>query len=191
MSEQNGGNGNGHKPGHASAERTALDKVTTRLEQQQAEEASSGVIEVGDDLIDPHEWKTIVEGAPLTIEVLHRGLISVSQTADAAIEAGIHIAGDLKKMAPAIERTAIQVATTAAKVEATATHVHQVEDEVSKLNKTVERIRKDVQFIKDTVAEMQDPVRQIPAIKELLGEILVRLPEPRPKRRKSKKNGAV
>lgn len=79
-----------------------------------------------------------------------------------------------------LERVAIQVNTIAAKVETTAHHVDQVDSDVARGNATLREVRKDMQFIKDNVAEMRAPVAQIPAIKDLLGEILARLPEPEP-----------
>ena len=192
MSEQHGGNGNGKKP-HAAPERTALEEVTARIEERQAEEARSGVA-AGEDIAadeSPAQWREI--GKPLTLEVLQEGLIEVATISEAAIEGGIKMASDLQKAmhtqrlnSAAIEQTSSQVKTIASKLEAGISHVHQVDDHVAKLTKTVNVIRRDVQFIKDTVIEMQGPVGQIPAIKELLGEILSRLPEPKKPRRKKK-----
>ena len=191
MSEHGGENGDN---GDKAPAPTPLDEVKARIEARQAEEARSGVVSALDDPFavvpasedetDPLRWKK--REGNVTLEDLHEGLIAVSQYSEAAIEGGIKMAADLSKALPTIERTASQVTTVAAKHATTAAHVHQVDESVAALAKTMNAVRKDVQFVKDAVAEMQAPVRQIPAIKELLGEILARLPEPRTKRPRKK-----
>lgn len=182
-----GSNGNGkHRDDKPEAlEQTALEEVTSLIEERRAQEGADTEPPPSDDIpVDEHpsgKWK---KAEPLTLDVLHQGLVTVSKYSEAAVEGGIRMAADLNKALPAFERTVSQVMTIAAKVESTATHVHQVDDHVADLSRTMKAVRKDVQFIKDTVSEMAEPVRQIPAIKDLLGEIIARLPEP-PKRRKA------
>jgi hypothetical protein len=170
MSGQNGHNG---KPD--GAERSPLDEVRERIEARQEDEAKSGIVPAlePEPDVDPRKWKRRVEGQPPTLEVLHEGLVAVSEFAEAAIESNI--------------QNAILVRTIAAKVEANATHTAQVDEGLAKLTTAVQAVRRDVQFIKDAVTEMQGPVRQIPAIKELLGEIIARLPEPKPKPKRAKR----
>lgn len=169
-------NGKGDKP---DAERTPLEQVAAQIEARRASE--EGVEEAASSSEDDptHKWKK--PGEPLTLEVLHAGLIAVSQFSEAAIEGGIKMAADLNKALPVIERTSSQVTTIASKVESISSHVHQVDGDVVQLSKTMNTVRRDVQFVKDTVAEMAEPVRQIPALKAMLGEILARLPEPEEK----------
>jgi hypothetical protein len=60
--------------------------------------------------------------------------------------------------------------TTAVKQEVTSNHTHLLERDIQVL-------RRDVQFIKDELAEMRLGVNKIPAVLEILGEILGRLPQ--------------
>jgi hypothetical protein len=181
-----GSNGNGrHRPDKPEAvEQTALEEVVTLIEERRAEEVAEGEPPLSDDN-DEHpsgKWK---KAEPLTLDVVREGLITVSKYAEAAIEGGIRMAADLNKALPTIERTEVQARIIASKLETTSSHVHQVDNDVAKLSRTMTAVRKDVQFIKDTVSDMAEPVRQIPAIKELLGDILARLPEPRKRRKAS------
>lgn len=180
MSSSGNGKKNGGNPDH---EPSPLEAVEAKLAAA-AEEERSGVVDTVDEAgsDDPaRKWKRL-EDKQLTLEVLHQGLIAVSQYSEAAIEGGIKMAADLNRALPTIERLA-------SKTETTSSHVHQVDEDVAKLTRTVNGLRKDVQFVKDTVAEMQAPIRQIPAIKDMLGEILGRLPAPKKARPKRKKTG--
>lgn len=136
---------------------------------------------------DPlHAWKKRMEGSPITLELLHEGLISLSQFSEAAIEGGIKLAADVNRALPHVQRNAdhikvisAKIETLASKVESISTHIHQVDEELAAVHKTLGFVRKDVQFLKDDIREIKEIVQQIPAIKDLLGEILVRLPEPK------------
>jgi hypothetical protein len=181
---------NGDKPPpmrQPAVERTALDEVRDLIESRQADEVSASLEEVGaapSSENDPlRRWKKLKDGQQPTPEILYEGLIAVSQFAEAAIEGGIRMAADLNKALPTIERTEVQARVIASKLETTSSHVHQVDEDIAKLTRILNTVRKDVRAIKDDVADMAGPIRQIPAIKDLLGEILGRLPEPSSVRR--------
>ncbi len=175
-------NGNGRKGSHPPVtrdviERTALDEVTDHLEALAAEESMEIEEIPGPPRNPPSDPVLSWRHSPVTLDTLHQGLISVSQISEAAIEGGLKMASDLKRALPQIERSAIQIEALAAKVESNYWHTHQVDEDLAKMAKTLNVVKRTVQAIKDDVAEMKGPVSQIPAIKDLLGEILARLPE--------------
>lgn len=172
---------NGDKPHtlRPPVERTALETVQESIEGHRAEEAVTGLPteELGlpssdEDIL--YGWKR--KEAPVTLDVLHEGLIAVSQIAEASIEAGIKIGSDLRKVLPTIARNATQIDIIAAKVEANSSHVNQVDQDVVNSGKVLDEIRRDVQFLKDDMREVKLALGVLPAIKELLGEILTKLP---------------
>jgi len=126
-------NGNGEKP----PKKTPLEEVEELIAFHAQEEASSGSGETE----ALHAWKDLPLNPSEMHKHLHRGLIEISQIAEAAIESNIRNHGDIIR------------------VEA-----------------TMSAIRKDVQTLKDDVRDMKLLVGQIPAIKNLLTEILARLP---------------
>jgi hypothetical protein len=176
----NNGNGNGDRP-HA---RTALETVKEAIEARQVEEATTGVLSVEETGMpssiddDPvYAWKKRSSGDPVTLEVLHDGLIAVSQIAEAAIENGIKIGVNLANISPTIHRNATQIDMLAAKVEANASHINQVDDELARNTEVLNSLRRDVQFMRDDLRQIKGHVESIPAIKDMLGEILARLPD--------------
>lgn len=168
-SNHSNGNGNGKHP-QDLVERSALEEVREAIETRQAEEEA--LPEIPDSVELPLSWKT----DPVTLETLHEGLLAVSKISEAAIEQNIETANELKRVLPSIERSAILVEILAAKMEAVHHYTDHVDDDLVRIAKTLKMVRRSVQSIREDVAEMKGPVSQIPALKEMLGEILARLP---------------
>lgn len=123
-------------------------------------------------------WKKRVPGKPITLEQIHAGLLATCEYSEAAIEGGIKMATDVHEIVRTVDARTQQIATLTAKAESTSKFVHKVDEELATNNKLLAEVRKDVQFLKDDVREIKEVSRQIPAIKDMLGEILARLPEP-------------
>lgn len=185
-----------HKPKDDG--RTPLERVKEKISARIAEEQGSGILSIGeaggeDDVVpasdgeDPlYAWKRREDGKEPTLDQLHSGLIAVSQISEAAIEGGINMAADLNKALSTIAVTASQAATIASKTEANAAAIDKVDEDCARMDMGLKTVRKDVQSIKEDLAEVKLGIRQLPAIKEMLGEILTRLPDPKPKKRKRK-----
>src|SRR4051812_15797236 len=161
------------------ADRTPLDLVEETIRARQAEERASGVMgTVPEPDYDPlHAWKKRVKEEPITLETLHDGLLVVSHFAEAAIEGGIRMSADLRKALPSIEQSATQFRVLSSKIESAASYADKVDEDLAKTNKVINSLRRDMQLIRDDVREVKETVRYLPAIKEMLGEILTRLPE--------------
>jgi hypothetical protein len=147
------GNGNGNDPQILG---TPLEQVVARLRAKESE------LE-GDPL---YAWKLVPVGAPITTEQLHTGLLSVSQIAEAAIDMGVHISSDLRLVVqtlPTLEQTVAQL--------------RILNEQLLELNSLVTKTRREVQFLKDDTRDLAEKVRLVPAIKSMLADVLVRLPE--------------
>lgn len=178
-------NGNHEKPS-----RTPLERVKERIAARIVEERGSGVMasieEVSpdddgptSDANDPlYAWKRREDGTSPSLEQLHSGLVAVAEISEAAIEGGINMAADLHKALPAIDKASVQIGVIAAKTEANSKSIDEVDEDLSKLSKTVHGVRKSVQAMQVDIDEIKAHTRQIPAIKEMLGEIIARLPDP-------------
>ena len=181
-----------HKPKNFG--RTPLERVKDKISARIAEEQGSGVSSaVEEDVVpasdgdDPlYAWKKREKGKEPTLDQLHDGLVAVSQISEAAIEGGINMAADLSKALSTIAVTGSQVATIASKTEANACAIDKVDEDCARMAISLNTIRKDVQSLKEDMVEVKAAARQMPVIKEMLGEILARLPEPEPKKRKRK-----
>jgi hypothetical protein len=132
------------------------------------------------DDIDPlTEWKRRVPGKAVTLEQVHSGLIATCEYSEAAIEGGIKMAADVHEVVQTVALRTHQIEVLTAKVEVNSAFMNKVDEELASNNKALHEVRKDVQFLKDDLREVRDATRQIPAIKDMLGEILARLPEPK------------
>jgi hypothetical protein len=175
---------------------TPLEQVQAQIEERQREEHASGVITSMQDSSFPpagdeedllQSWKKRDPGRPISVEQVHTGLIAVSQISEAAIEGGIRMAADLNKVLPAIQVMASQIASIAVKTEINGKTTDRLDQDFAQVVGTLNAMRKDVQLVKDELVDLRETTRAIPALKEMLGEILIRLPDPskRGKRRPS------
>ena len=187
-----GTNGNGGKP---LSDSTALDDVERRIAAQQSSELVLETIHVGFDTEpvpsmeeesssteDPDplsSWKRHAAGKPVTLDQIHSGLIAAVEYSKAAIESTIQMTADLRD---AVDVRTQQINGLAVKVESTSQFLHKLDEETGKVAKVLDVVRRDVQYIKDDVREIKvsssEAARQLPAIKDMLGEILARLPDP-------------
>lgn len=124
-------------------------------------------------------WKRRKPGEPVTLEQIHAGLIATCEYSEAAIEGGIKMAADVHEVVQTVELRSQQIAILTSRLETSISHVHKVDDELADNTKILAEVRKDVQFLKDDMREVKEHSKQIPAIKDMLGEILARLPEPK------------
>jgi hypothetical protein len=138
-----------------------------------------------DDDTDPDpltSWRRREAGKPVTLEQIHSGLIAAVEYTKAAIEGNMRMTADLNE---AVDVRTEQIGGLSVKVESSAKFLHKLDEEFAKTNKMLDGVRRDVQFMKDDVREIKVDTRaaasQLPAIKELLGEILARLPDAAPK----------
>lgn len=177
---------NGDKPHGPEITGTPLEVVEQQIAERRAEEEQAGLhssLDVEEVPLAPeddplHRWKHRASGETITLEKIHEGLLAVAQFSEAAIEGGIRMAADIHKALPFVELNAHQLRVVAAKLESTDRHINQVDDELAKMGKAFNGIRKDVQAIRDDMREMSQAARQLPVIKDMLAEILARLPEP-------------
>jgi hypothetical protein len=123
-------------------------------------------------------WRQREAGKPVTLEQIHSGLIAAVEYTKAAIEGNLGMTVDLSD---AVVVRAEQISGLSAKVENLSAFVHKIDEESAKRDKVIDGVRRDVQFMKDDVREIKTDAReaasQLPAIKDLLSEILARLPE--------------
>jgi septal ring factor EnvC (AmiA/AmiB activator) len=146
------GTGNG---GGDDQDGSVLELVELRVAERLAAEAAGEP--------DPvHGWKQVTVGEVVTLKQLHEGLIAVSQISEAAIEEGIRIASDLKRMLPAVEQATTQF--------------KELVAELKNVQSTLVIVRKDIQALKDDTRDLTEQVRLVPAIKAMLSDVLTRLP---------------
>jgi hypothetical protein len=187
-------NGNGDKPTPLEAveeriaARLATEHVSETLHHVGSSEHPPGVEEEPISSVDADPltaWKRRVPGKPVTLEQIHDGLIATCEYSEAAIEGGLKMASEVHEVAQTVEHHSQQIAVMTAKVESTSAFVHKVDEELATNSKLLVEVRKDVQFLKDDMREVKEisrlSSRQLPAIKDMLGEILARLPEPEKK----------
>jgi chromosome segregation ATPase len=164
-----------------------LGPIRARIEERLAEveaelEPRTGTVPRTITPSDPlSDWKHKGPGNTVTLDEVHTGLIVTSEYAEAAIESGIQNTVALRASVAAANVRNELISGIAAKVEATQVMVHQVDQELANHNKTLDEVRRDVQFLKDDVRVVLPAVESmmgdLRAIKSMLGDILVRLPE--------------
>jgi hypothetical protein len=180
-------NGNGDRPSRPS---TPLEAVEARIAaRMQAEPLLVGATIPAPEGLEVEEespiteddplssWKKRVPGKPVTLEQVHAGLIATCEYSEAAIEGGIKMAADVHEVVQTVDLRTQQIAMLTAKVETNSSHTHKVDEELSSANKMLSEVRRDVQFLKDDMREVKETTKKIPAIIDMLGEILARLPE--------------
>jgi hypothetical protein len=180
MSDKNG-NGDGD---HSQTPLEAVqERIATRLRLETVEVVPMSVPPSSSPEEDPlTAWKMRVPGQPVTLEQIHAGLIATCEYSEAAIEGGLRMAADVHEVVKTVDQRTQQIAILTAKAESTSAFVHKVDDELASNNEILKAVRKDVQFLKDDVREIKEysmeSARQLPVIKEMLAEIIGRLPAP-------------
>jgi hypothetical protein len=199
MSHGHGSNGSGN--GNGSSDNPSLEELVwavdhpgpdVDLEQIPLEIDPNPALEndfladyEDDEVTDPDplsSWKRRDPSRPVTLEQLHSGLIATYEYSKVAIEGHIQMAADVRDVVSAVDVRTQQIDGLSAKVESVTVFVHQIDTETAKTSKMLEGVRRDVQFLKDDVREIKvssaEAARQLPVIKDMLGEILARLPDP-------------
>jgi hypothetical protein len=167
-----------HKNGSDRPQRdsSALEEVAERLSlvaEEESHEPTETTPESSEDQV--HGWKT--EETP-TLEGLRKGLISVSKISEAAIEGGIKMASDLKKVVGPFQVAFDRIGVIVAKTESNATAIDKVDQGVADLARDFREMKKALQGTQVDVHFIKEHTAKIPAIMEILGEILARLPAP-------------
>lgn len=151
--------------------RTSLQEVEERIEARNAEE--SGTSSDEDNRPDEFShWKRTP-----SIDSLHRGLLEVSKIAEASVEANLQIRADLRRALHIMEKTVALDEAMAPRVESTYWLCHKIDGELAEQVKLMHSLRMSVQGLQTDMGYVKDGVGQLPAIKELLLEILGRFPE--------------
>jgi uncharacterized coiled-coil DUF342 family protein len=172
-----------HKNGGGKPSRTIrpLEVVEERLSAQETEDPSTPEVESTEDVLSEEDpltsWKRADPDQPVTLEQIHRGLVATSEYSEAAVEAVIKMASDVREISKSVTLCSEQIAILAAKIEVNSNLIDAVDKDLATCNKRISETRKEVQFLKDNMREVVVTVRQIPAIKDMLGEILSRLPD--------------
>jgi len=86
--------GNGDGP--SEPKQTPLEKVEELVEARRQEEDAAVDSEAGDDPL--YAWKDLPANASREYLLLHRGLLAISQIAEAAIESNIRNRGDIARI---------------------------------------------------------------------------------------------
>jgi hypothetical protein len=148
-------NGNGGAHDSDSPLEAVVQRVVERQQLEAAElvDQTDGQPSEGEDLV--HGWKRMTPGQPISLDQLHSGLLSVSQIAEAAIEMGVNITTDVRSIAHSVA---------------------QLAETVKALSDLTTGLRKDVHYLRDDVREVQERARLVPAIKDMLTDIILRLP---------------
>jgi len=168
-------NGNGNGSDRPS---TPLEEVAERLSLVAEEEVEESYEPPPEPTEDPvHAWKT----EPPTLDGLKRGLIAVSHISEAAIESGLKMASDLKKVVVPFQVTFDRVETLVTRTEVNGRAIDKTDRDVLALGKEVLAVKKAVQGAQVDIQRIADNTNKIPAILEMLGEIIARLPEPEKK----------
>ena len=155
-------NGNGD-----SQPATALEEVAERIAARESD-TDSGPTET-----DVHAWKQQAPDATVAQNLarMHNGLISVAQFSEAAIEGGIKMAAEVHKLSSGFVTMTERVGSIVAKTEANTRSADQIDRSFMKTNE-------ELAFLKGEVADIKKKVELLPAMKDMLGDILARLPEP-------------
>lgn len=174
------GNGNGNSD---SRPPSPLDIVSERIEARNAEEArvldpsiTEPIPSIADDPM--RAWQRT--DGPVTLEQIHAGLVAVAQISEAAIEGGIRMSADLHRVIPVVNFLSSQVQTLAMRLDNITAVYDRVDRELASIHQVVTAARRDIQNLKDDVREVSDQARLVPAIKRMLADVLVRLPDEEP-----------
>lgn len=165
------GNGNRGRAPKASP----LEAVSAHVEQASADDSDEGY---GPDAQDSDELHAWASREKVSLEDLREGVLVVSKIAEAAIEANITNAASIRKLTGPLQVVTEQVKIIAAKESLTSRSVEQMGTEFSRVSQEVHRLRVSMQGVEVEQRRMREKVDQIPAIKDLLMEILARLPDP-------------
>lgn len=166
------GNRNGSDKPEARQE-SPLEEVERRLSQVAAEEA--GEVEVDSSQDPVHGWK---KRDSVSLEDLREGLIAVSKISEAAIEGGLKMSADLRRVVGPFQVAYDQIRVLGPKIEANAQVINKVDADLAKMGKDVHQLKKSVQALQVDMQIVKENVSLLPAMKEMLGEIIARLPEP-------------
>ena len=178
-----------------SAMDVAEERLAARHEAEAAEEADllagftgstepppmdgAGVEEHSPDTHDDplSAWKRRIPGKPVTMDQIHQGLIAVCEYSEAAVEATIKIHQDVREVVQTVDDRTRQMAYLTAKVESTFVFANKIDEDLATTNATLAAMRKDVQFLKDDMKEVKEATLHLSAIKDMLAEIIMRLPD--------------
>ena len=171
------GNGHGHGNGYGIGD--AHPEVSLEPDVRFYTDSEAPVPEEPDLDPDPlTSWRQRPGGKQVTLEQIHVGLIASVEYTKAAIAGNLKLANELNE---ALAVRTEQISGLSAKVENLSAFVHKLDEEGGKTSKVIDEVRRDVRFMKDDVREIKTDAReaasQLPAIKDLLSEILSRLPE--------------
>jgi hypothetical protein len=160
-------------------ESSALEEVAERLSvvaEEEAHESPDTSPEPSEDQV--HGWKT--EETP-TLEGLRKGLISVSKISEAAVEGGIKMSFELRKVVGPLQLAIDRIGIIVSKTEANAHTIDKVDRDFVDLAKDFHEMKKALQGTQVDVHFIKEHTAKIPALMEILGEILARLPAPEDK----------
>lgn len=121
-------------------------------------------------------WKKTEPWKPATLEQIHLGLISTYEYTKAAVENNVKMASDVRDIVGTLDMHTHHIEGLAAKVESVLAFSHQLDEDLVKEHLVLNTVRLCVQSMKEDVERMKEHVNQIPAIKDLLVDILTRLP---------------
>lgn len=189
------GNGNGNGRDHGPNLETTLDRVQQRIREKAKEVKDLGTTDTTDPRDDLDDWKAQIASNQEDLRKIHKGLVVIAETAEASIEAVVAVAQEQRlhaqRSAAPIESITVlreQVLAIGAKTEAVAKFADKTDRILAESRKDLGKIKDEVAVIKQDVIAIKDQINEIPALKEMLGEILKRLPPvtapPRPSKKK-------
>jgi len=162
----------------------ALETVAERIREKA--EVMRGLAP-DEEPLDLDDWKSSLKTNQEALQKIHQGLVVIAETAEAAVEAMLLVARDQKshmsRSAPAIDAVLItkdQIEAIGSKVAVCEAFVNQVDEMVAEDHKTLGLVRRDIHDIKVDLQLMKEQVSMLPAMKEMLGDIIARLPEDKP-----------
>lgn len=177
-----------------SHERSALDVAEERIAARQSAESEEALLEGLSAATEPPPslaeeeapltqddpltaWKRRIPGKPVTLEQIHAGLIATCEYSEAAIEAGIKIARDVREVVQTVDERTRQMAYLTTKAEVTSAFAHKIDEDLVRTNETLNAVRREVQFLKDDMREVKEATSHLAAIKDMLAEIIIRIPD--------------
>lgn len=171
----NNGNGNGHGEGSGAHSERPLDAVRARIASRTDEASESGES-------DLHAWKERPTGTdvPGDLARIHSGLLSVAQCSEAAIEGGLLMALDVKKLTDGYQTLSTRIDVIGSKTEANARSLDQIDRGFQKTNTELAALKVEVEAVKAKVEVITEKVELLPVMKEMLADLLSRLPAKEP-----------